>query len=148
MNKFRYSILKKTAIDAVRFFEVCMNDFIKTAMPHISGLQKAVILLGELDRDASSAVFACLHLSDSDRKMLVSAFKRLGQYNPRDERQVLRENAVLQEALDYGAAKGIFIAPRKGAGKTGAVRSSGDIAHMAKTDPDAVAKIIKNWLET
>ena len=132
----------------MRFFEVCMNDFIKTAMPHISGLQKAAILLGELDRDASSAVFACLHLSDSDRKMLVSAFKRLGQYNPRDERQVLRENAVLQEALDYGAAKGIFIAPRKGAGKTGAVRSSGDITHMAKTDPDAVAKIIKNWLET
>ena len=148
MNKFRYSILKKTAIDAVRFFEVCMNDFIKTAMPHISGLQKAVILLGELDRDASSAVFACLHLSDSDRKMLVSAFKRLGRYNPRDERQVLRENAVLREALDYGAAKGIFIAPRKGAGKTGTARSSGDIAHIAKTDPDAVAKIIKNWLET
>ena len=132
----------------MRFFEVCMNDFIKTAMPHISGLQKAAILLGELDRDASSAVFACLHLSDSDRKMLVSAFKRLGQYNPRDERQVLRENAVLQEALDYGAAKGIFIAPRKGTGKTGAVRRSGDIAHMAKTDPDAGAKIIKNWLET
>ncbi|WP_315324623.1 hypothetical protein [Treponema socranskii] len=125
-----------------------MNDFIKTAMPHISGLQKAAILLGELDRDASSAVFACLHLSDSERKMLVSAFKRLGQYNSRDERQVLRENAVLQEALDYGAARRIFIAPRKGAGKTGAVRSSGDIAHMAKTDPDAVAKIIKNWLET
>lgn len=147
MNKFRYSILKKTASDAVRFFEVFMNDFIKTAIPHISGLQKAAILLGELDRDASSAVFACLNLSDSERRTLTSAFKRLGRYNPRDERQVLRENAVLREALDYGAAKGIFIAPRKGAGKTGAVRSSGDIAHMAKTDPDAVAKIIKNWLE-
>ena len=104
-------------------------------------------MLGELDRDASSAVFACLNLSDSERRTLTSAFKWLGRYNPRDERQVLRENAVLQEALDYGAAKGIFIAQRKGAGKTGAVRSSGDIAHMAKTDPDAVAKIIKNWLE-
>ena len=148
MNKFRYSILKKTASDAVRFFEVFMNDFIKTTIPHISGLQKAAILLGELDNDASRAVFACLNLSDNERRMLTSAFKRLGQYNPRDERQVLRENAVLREALDYGAAKGIFIAPRKGAGNTGAVRSSGDIAHIAKTDPDTVAKIIKNWLET
>lgn len=125
-----------------------MSDFIKTAQPHISGMQKAAILLGELDHDASAAVFSCLRLSESERRALSSSFKRLGQYNPRDERQVLRENAVLQEALDYGAAKGIFIAPKKRAGQGSTFGSSSDIAHIAKSDPDTVAKIIKNWLDT
>lgn len=121
-----------------------MSDFIKTAYPYIPGIQKAAILLGELDSDASEAVFRHLHLSDNERQSLTSAIRKLGQYNPRDERQVLRELSVLQEAIDYGTAKGIFTASRKSAAS---VRSPADIARMAKTNPDAVADVLKTWLE-
>ena len=121
-----------------------MSDFIKTAYPYIPGIQKAAILLGELDSDASEAVFRHLHLSDNERQSLTSAIRKLGQYNPRDEQQVLRELSVLQEAIDYGTAQGIFTASRKSAAS---VRSPADIARMAITNPDAVADVLKTWLE-
>ena len=124
-----------------------MSDFIKTAYPYISGIQKAAILLGELGSDASEAVFRYLHLSDSERSSLTATIRRLGKYDPRDERQVLRELAVLQEAIDYGTARGIFTAPRKQTGQGTSVRNPTDIARMAKTNPDAVARILKSWLE-
>jgi len=60
---------------------------------------------------------------------------------------VLRELAVLQEAIDYGTARGIFTAPRKQTGQGTSVRNPTDIARMAKTNPDAVARILKSWLE-
>ena len=125
-----------------------MSDFIKTTYPHIPGIRKAAILLGELDFDASEAVFRHLHLSDTERRSLASAIRSLGRYNPRDERQVLCELAVLQEAIDYGATRGIFAAPRKPAGTGDSVRSPADIARMAKTNPDAVADVLKSWLDT
>ena len=140
LHDFRYSI-------DIGFSRTHMSDFIKTAYPYIPGIQKAAILLGELGSDASEAVFRHLHLSDQERRSLTSAIRRLGQYNPRDERQVVRELSVLQEAIDYGAAKGIFVASRKPAGQGNSVRSSADIARMAKTDPDAVARVLKSWLE-
>ena len=124
-----------------------MSDFIKTAYPYIPGIQKAAILLGELGSDAGEAVFRHLHLSDSERSSLTSAIRRLGRYNPRDKRQVLRELSVLQEAIDYGTAKGIFTAARKPVGQGDSVRNPADIAHMAKTSPDAVARVLKSWLE-
>ena len=124
-----------------------MSDFIKTAYPYISRIQKAAILLGELGSDASEAVFRYLHLSDSERSSLTATIRRLGKYDPRDERQVLRELAVLQEAIDYGTAKGIFAASRKSAGQRDSVRNPADVARMAKTNPDAVARVLKSWLE-
>lgn len=125
-----------------------MSDFIKTAYPYIPGIQKAAILFGELGIDAGEAVFRHLHLSDRERRSLTSAIRMLGRYNPRDERQVLRELSVLQEAIDYGTAKGIFIAPQKPKGQGDFVRSPADIARMAKAEPDTVARVLKSWLET
>lgn len=125
-----------------------MSDFIKTAYPYIPGIQKAAILFGELGIDAGKAVFRHLHLSDQERRSLTSAIRMLGRYNPRDERQVLRELSVLQEAIDYGTAKGIFVVPKKPKGQGDSVRSPADIARMAKTEPDTVARVLKSWLET
>ena len=58
------------------------------------------------------------------------------------------ELSVLQEAIDYGTAKGIFVAPQKPKGQGDSVRSPADIARMAKTEPDTVARVLKSWLET
>lgn len=90
-----------------------MEGFIKTesaqpSVPKLSGVQKAAIFLGEIGSSASQQVLSYVKLSDSQLAALNKAFKNLGDFNPHNEFQVRRENAVLEEAAAFGKMHGIY----------------------------------------
>lgn len=90
-----------------------MEGFIKTesaqpSVPKLSGVQKAAIFLGEIGSSASQQVLSHVKISDSQLAALNKAFKNLGDFNPHNEFQVRRENAVLEEAATFGKMHGIY----------------------------------------
>lgn len=90
-----------------------MEGFIKTesaqpSVPKLSGVQKAAVFLGEIGSNASQQVLSYVKLSDSQLAALNKAFKNLGDFNPHNEFQVRRENAVLEEAAAFGKMHGIY----------------------------------------
>lgn len=90
-----------------------MEGFIKTesarpSVPKLSGLQKIAVLLGEIGSQAGAQVLAHVKFSDSQIAALNKAFRNLGDFNPHNEFQVRRENAVLEEAAAFDKKHGIY----------------------------------------
>lgn len=90
-----------------------MEGFIKTessepAAPKLSGFQKIAVLLSEIGFEAGQKVLSHINFSDSQIIKLNSAFRSLGEFNPHNEFQVRRENAVLNEAASFGKKRGIY----------------------------------------
>ena len=81
--------------------------------------------------------------------------KKLGMYAPayadsyeKGIEQIARESSVLQEALEYGACRGILSSQTKMQAVQESVRQMipDKIKDMANQNPDDVAKIIRSWL--
>lgn len=134
-----------------------MEKFIMpTEGASLSGKMKAAIFLSEMDAVAYKMLMDKMKLNQKQMKDLMSAMEVLGAtYNPNDERQVKRENAVLQEALEDGCMRGIF-SPTKLAYITDEERlmKSGqkmdprteNIRGMVQDSPDGIANILANWI--
>ena len=58
----------------------------------------------------------------------------------------LKPGNVVALIGDLGTGK--TTAPQKPKGQGNSIRSPANIARMAKTEPDTVARVLKSWLET
>ncbi len=134
-----------------------MERFVKTTVDGLSGVEKAAILLAEvgpLDNPNYGALFDSLNLSTGEMKKLRVAMKKLGPYSLEGESfedgmsQIMREQAVLEEALAFGKRRGIVsFVPHSTVSQTDAVKSaSQEIKRMAGQNPDGMARILREWL--
>lgn len=126
-----------------------MAEFIKETEIHLTGVQKAAVLLGEL-YGASAQVKSLLGLTDEETAKLNKAFRDLGHYNPDSSYQIKRETVVLEELMDYAAKNGIKIetAPKPARFRTGFIdKETEEVASMVQSNPDAVAKLLRDWLK-
>ena len=135
-----------------------MEGFIRTTKPTLSGPEKVAILLAEIGPLFNSKydeLFEALYLSTVEIKKIRKAMKKLGRYSPAQAssyengmEQIARETSVLQEALDYGARRGILSKRTKVEAfqKTIKQLMPDKIKDMANKNPDDVAKVIRSWL--
>ena len=121
-----------------------MQGFVKSSEKHYTGFEKAAILLVELG-GASEKILQALDLSDLEKRKLTKALQSLGRYNANDLEQVKREQAVLNEALLFGARKNILsnkpVVPAEERDK------NKNMWQTVKNDPDKVANLLKVWLD-
>lgn len=121
-----------------------MQGFVKSPEKRYSGFEKAAVLLAELG-SASEKVLQALELSDLEKNKLSRAMQSLGHYDANNPEHVKREQAVLNEALLYGARKNILskkpVVPAEERDK------NKNMWQTVKTDPDKVANILKVWLD-
>lgn len=122
-----------------------MEGFIKTesaqpSVPKLSGFQKIAVFLGEIGSQASQQVLSHIKFSDSQLAALNKAFKTLGDFNPHNELQVRRENAVLEEAAAFGKMHGIY---REIPHPTPSEKKAGNFASQ---NPEDIAKFLSGLL--
>ena len=113
----------------------------------MTGNEKAARLFGEMDSLAASKILECL--SPSEIAKLHKGMRRIGtRYNPFNPQDVEPELTVLELTEDYGKRHGIWReVPHNYFYKTGkAEDDTGSIQSMVKSNPDAVAQILGNWL--
>ena len=84
-----------------------------------------------------------LKLSPKEVKKMNHAFKTLGVFNTKNKKVVLRENIVLQEAIDYGVKKGIFTPVEH----PGLADGTAKIREMVNQNPNSIAQLIGTWLD-
>lgn len=129
-----------------------MDQFIKTSLPQLSGVEKAAILLAEIGPAFNNNYAALeneLQLSDDEKIKLAQAMKNLGTYNPARHGmgEILREESVLNEFIEFGKKRGIFHPVENPSfGRNSRTDASNGVSQMAKQDPEAVAKILSSWL--
>lgn len=134
-----------------------MENLIKTTVPSLSGTEKAAILLAEIGPMYNSnynLLWNSLNLSDAEVSKLMKAMKSLSPYSPAkipyDEgmNQILREQSVLQEVLDYGSIKGIYTKPEPKAvpQETSKSQKVSDLKDMVGQNPADIANVLKSWL--
>ena len=119
---------------------------VSDSTPKISGYQKACILLSEIGSENNllrQQIVDILKLSPKEVKKMNHAFKTLGVFNTKNKKVVLRENIVLQEAIDYGVKKGIFIPVEH----PGLADGTSKIREMVNQNPDSIAQLIGTWLD-
>ncbi|MCQ2241666.1 hypothetical protein [Treponema sp.] len=132
-----------------------MEKFIKTTAEELTGVQKAAILMAELGpllNDNYGELCKYLKLTTEEMEKIRRAmenFKPYLQTEPKNVEEIYREQAVLAEAINYGRRKGIFTPIPKDQLKNTYVKKiqSDDITEIVKENPDAVAKLLSQWLD-
>ena len=119
---------------------------VSTDLPKINGYQKACILLSEIgakDQNLSQKILDLVKLTPKQVRQMSRAYKTLGVFSLKNKKVIQRESLVLQEAIDYGVSKGIFVPEYR------AKRDSGtkEIKEMVNKNPDSIAKLIGTWLD-
>lgn len=129
-----------------------MNEFIRVTdeLPKISGKQKAAILLAELGEDAylKDKIYKLLNLSTEEQQKLRTTMEGLGNYNPDNKLHSLREISVLEEFFNYGIVKGLWTDEDKNRKHNTANTPEEKIKDMVDDNPQGVAQILKNWLDS
>ena len=116
-----------------------MNGFTKVTDKYgryLSGKEKAAILMSELGRAGNNIVD---FLSTKELHMLSKQMKRMGKsYDPVCDLQVLEETAR------YGQSRGI--APKVLEKTVQQNVASNPVADAIKNNPEALAKVLSQWL--
>ena len=126
-----------------------MDNLIKISglIPKITGYQKAAILLAELGLETSKENKEYLKLTPKEHKKLLNTYKKLGSY-PRNINDIIREEKVLAETLNYGKVKGIYTPIEKEDLQTQYLKKNqAQVSKMLNDSPDTITNIIKNWLD-
>ena len=126
-----------------------MDNLIKISgsIPKITGYQKAAILLAELGLETSKEIIEYLKLTPKEHKKLLNTYKKLGSY-PRNINDIIREEKVLAETLNYGKVKGIYTPIEKEDLQTQYLKNNqAQVSKMLNDSPDTITNIIKNWLD-
>ena len=126
-----------------------MDNLIKISgsIPKITGYQKAAILLAELGLETSKEIIEYLKLTPKEHKKLLNTYKKLGSY-PRNINDIIREEKVLAETLNYGKVKGIYTQIEKEDLQTQYLKKNqAQVSKMLNDSPDSITNIIKNWLD-
>ncbi len=131
------------------------QGFIRSS--ELTGSQKVAILLAEIGpfrNERYKDLFKALKLSNSEMKKIRLAMESLQPYlktEPKDIREIYREQNVLKALLDFCEARGMF-KPNKHfeTEKSSEEKSKNDKTSFGKIisdNPEAVARIIGNWLD-
>lgn len=126
-----------------------MDNLIKISgsIPKITGYQKAAILLAEVGLETSKEIKEYLKLTPKEHKKLLNTYKKLGSY-PRNINDIIREEKVLAETLNYGKVKGIYTPIEKEDLQTQYLKKNqAQVSKMLNDSPDTITNIIKNWLD-
>ena len=123
-----------------------MAEFVKSSEIHISGAQKAAILLSEIGQAGSMEIYKNLKLSKKDIKRIRQATESLGVYNPDNEYMAKREGMVLEAAINYGIQNSGFTPHKVQIKKSYAEQERDEVNQMVLQNPDAVANLLKTWL--
>lgn len=126
-----------------------MDNLIKISgsIPKITGYQKAAILLAELGLETSKEIIEYLKLTPKEHKKLLNTYKKLGSYQ-RNINDIIREEKVLAETLNYGKVKGIYTPIEKEDLQTQYLKKNqAQVSKMLNDSPDTITNIIKNWLD-
>ena len=126
-----------------------MDNLIKISgsIPKITGYQKAAILLAELGLETSKEIKEYLKLTPKEHKKLLNTYKKLGSY-PRNINDIIREEKVLAETLNYGKVKGIYTPIEKEDLQSQYLKKNqAQVSKMLNDSPDTITNIIKNWLD-
>lgn len=134
-----------------------MEKFVKTTEPKLSGIEKAAILLAELGPSYNNnydALMDSLNLSTDEKEKIRRAMQLLGSYHPAQHgmdygmMEIRREEAVLNEVIEFGKRKGIFHPLNPDEFKNPYIKkdTSNGLAEMAKNNPKAVADILTSWI--
>ena len=126
-----------------------MDNLIKISgsIPKITGYQKAAILLAELGLETSKEIKEYLKLTPKEHKKLLNTYKKLGSY-PRNINDIIREEKVLAETLNYGKVKGIYTPIEKEDLQTQYLKKNqAQVSKILNASPDTITNIIKNWLD-
>jgi len=124
-----------------------MAGFVKTSEITISGAQKAAILLSELGQANSIEIFKNLKLSTKEMKRIRVAMELLGYYNPNNEYMTKREGMVLESAINYGIQNCGFQPHKVQVKKSYAEMEKEEVTNLVTQNPDAVANLLKAWLD-
>lgn len=134
-----------------------MIKLIKTTAKELSGVEKAAILLAEIGplyNDNYAELEKALNLSPAEMKKIRKAMEGLGQYHPARHgmevgmAEIKREEAVLEEVIEFGKRRGIFNPVEKSTIPNQYIRKdlTNGLADIAKNDPEGVAKILASWI--
>ena len=132
-----------------------MEKFIKTTTPSLTGPEKVAILLAEIGPLFNSnydQLFGAMHLSDEEIRKIRKSMKKIGRYAPakvsyeKGMEQIKQEQAVLQEALEFGVRKGIVSKTTASSGTTLKDFIPQDVKNIANQNPEDVAKVLRSWL--
>ena len=130
---------------------------IKTTTPSLTGPEKVAILLAEIGPLFNSnydQLFGAMHLSDEEIRKIRKSMKKIGRYAPakvsyeKGMEQIKQEQAVLQEALEYGVRKGIV---QKSVNTELTPTTLKDfipleIKNIANQKPEDVANVLRKWI--
>ena len=121
-----------------------MENFVARPEPEIklTGAEKTAILLAELGMALSDDLLERVGLTDNEKRAVNRAFKKLGKYNPHSAYEARREVQVLQEVMDFGSYKGILPPPKPDFYQ----QKQQEVLGMMKSNPEAVANLLKTWL--
>ena len=134
-----------------------MEKLIKTTTPSLTGPEKAAILLAELGPFFNSnydQLYGAMHLSEEEIRKLRKSMKKVGRYTPakvsyeKGMEQIKQEQAVLQEALEFGVRKGIV---QKSVNTELTSTTLKDfipleIKNVANQKPEDVANVLRKWI--
>jgi flagellar motor switch protein FliG len=124
-----------------------MSDFVKVTSDkfHLTGAQKAAILLGELGTEGAARVLSILDLSSDKLRKINVAMASLGSFDFQNTFQVQREISVLEEAAAFGKVHGIWKELEHSVNSeipAAQIQSNGADSESAKI----IAQTIRTWL--
>jgi len=129
------------------------TGFVKSSQ--LTGAQKAAILLAEIGpafNDHYAALKEALNLNRKEMKKVRLAMKSLPLYlrsEPKNIREIYREQDVLEAALRFGEARGIYNPEEHVKEETPAYLKNDKtgVGKLVAENPDAIARIIGSWLD-
>lgn len=128
-----------------------MEGFLKTngltqAAPHLSGIQKVALFLGEIGQIAGDAVLQRLNLTTSQIAAIRKEMEKLGYYNPHNQFHVMREYSVLTEAANFGIMHNIY---REVPHKTPEeIKKQERIEKLQNESPENIANFLRLLMES
>lgn len=134
-----------------------MRPFIKTTSKELSGVEKTAILLAEIGpmyNENYDELLKALNLTTDEMRKIRQIMEKLGKYDPMHHEyetgmaEIKREQAVLEEVIEFGKRRGIFHRVEKSNIPNQYVRNdlTHGLAEMAKKDPEGIAKVLSSWL--
>ncbi len=125
---------------AQNFFQMVSDDSgITVPVKPLSGAEKAAILFSELGASVTQKMIPLF--TDKELKKLSRGFRSLDSYNP------AVDNRVLEAACNYGKAHGIFKPVARHYQEEFEHRKENAIRNQLGSNPEAVANILRSWLE-
>ena len=134
-----------------------MRPFIKTTSKELSGVEKAAILLAEIGPMYNcnyDELLKALNLTTDEMRKSRQTMGKLGKYEPVHHEyetrmaEIKREQAVLEEVIEFGKHRGIFHPIEKSNIPNQYIRNdlTHGLAEMAKKDLEGIAKVLSSWL--